>query len=76
MPAKKVPGKIYKTSSGQPYKILANGRARFIKRSEAGAHSASEPAKKRRRKKRTGGAARTGGSAMVGGGMGKHYLHY
>ena len=74
MPAKKVPGKIYHTKTGQPYKILPNGRARFIKKSGASA-SSGEPAKKRRRK-RTGGAARTGGSAMVGGGMGKHYLHY
>ena len=36
MPAKKVVGKIYHTKNGMPYKILPNGRARFIKKSEAG----------------------------------------
>jgi len=74
MPGKKVPGKIYHTKNGQPYKIMPNGRARFIKKSGAKSASSGEPPKKRRRK-RTGGAARTGGSAMVGGGI-KHYLHY
>lgn len=29
---KKRIGKIYRTRTGQPYKILSNGRARFIKR--------------------------------------------
>ena len=73
MPAKKVVGKIYHTKRGQPYKIMPNGRARFIKKGSSA--SSGEPPKKKRRK-RTGGAARTGGSAMTGGGLSKHYLHY
>ena len=74
MPAKKVVGKIYHTKRGQPFKIMPNGRARFIKKGSSA--SSGEPPKKKRRRKRTGGAARTGGSAMTGGGLSKHYLHY
>ena len=29
---KKIVGKIYHTKNGQPYKILASGKARFVKR--------------------------------------------
>jgi len=29
---KKIVGKIYHTKNGQPYKILASGKARFIKK--------------------------------------------
>ena len=29
---KKIVGKIYYTKKGQPYKILASGKARFVKR--------------------------------------------
>ena len=37
MPAKKkVVGKVYHTKTGQPYKIMPNGRARFIKKSAGG----------------------------------------
>ena len=30
---KKVVGKIYYTKKGQPYKIMPNGKARFVKKS-------------------------------------------
>ena len=55
MPKKK-PG-LYHTKHGQPYRILANGKARFVKKSGA----------KKRKKK--GGSASVGGSARVGGGF-------
>ena len=70
---KKKPG-VYTAKNGARYRILPNGKARFIKRTASASEGA--PKKKRRRtRKRTGGAVRTGGSAMTGGGMG-HYLHY
>ena len=72
---KKKPG-VYTAKNGARYRILPNGKARFIKRT--GSASEGAPKKKRRRttkKKRTGGAARSGGAAVAGGGMG-HYLHY
>ena len=65
---KKKPG-VYTAKNGAKYRILPNGKARFIKR------SGSESAPKRRKKRtRTGGAARSGGAAKSGGGM--HYLNY
>jgi hypothetical protein len=33
---KRIVGKIYRTKNGQPFKILPNGRARFIKKSAVG----------------------------------------
>ena len=78
MPAKKKPGSVHTAKNGARYKILANGRARFI----------SGPTKKKGKRKggsvSVGGAARKrkGGSARVGGaarrrrggglGLGKH----
>ena len=55
MPNKKKPG-LYHTKHGQPYRILKNGKARFVKKT-----------KSTRRKK--GGSASVGGSARVGGGL-------
>ena len=69
---KKKPG-VYTAKNGARYRILPNGKARFIKRTASTSEGAP---KKKRRRKRTGGAARTGGSAMTGGGMHGHYLHY
>ena len=54
MPAKKVVGKIYHTKTGQPYKILPNGRARFIKRTSGA-------------KKKGGGVSVAGGVRIAGG---------
>ena len=61
MPKKKV-GSTHTASNGARYRILANGRARFI----------SGPTKghKRKKRKRKGGSAAVGGSARVGGGLG------
>jgi hypothetical protein len=60
MPKKQI-GKIYHTKNGQPYKILPNGRARFIKKSAG--------------KKKKGGSVRVagglGGSVSVAGGLKK-----
>ena len=49
MPAKKKPGSVHTAKNGSRYKILANGRARFI----------SGPTKKKRTKK--GGSIAVGG---------------
>ena len=73
MPHKKKPG-VYTAKNGAKYRILPNGKARFIKRN-ASAPSATKKKSKGKRT-RSGGAARTGGSAMSGGGMTSHYLHY
>ena len=54
MPHKKKPG-IYHTKTGQPYRILSNGKARFVKKSSV--------------KKKPSGKKR-GGSIRVGGGIG------
>ena len=63
MSAKKRPGSVHTARNGARYKILANGRARFI----------SGPTKKKTtRKRKTGGSARVGGAARKrkGGGLG------
>ena len=49
MPAKKSPGSVHTAKNGARYKILANGRARFV----------SGPTKKKRTKK--GGSIAIGG---------------
>ena len=55
MPKKQV-GKIYHTKKGQPYKIMPNGRAKFIKKTG---------------KKTKGGGVSVGGGVRVAGGMKK-----
>ena len=60
---KKKPG-VYTAKNGRKYRILANGKARFISNKEAGGSST-----KKKRRRRKGGAVRTGGSAMSGGAM-------
>ena len=63
MPGKKKPGSVHTAKNGARYKILANGRARFI----------SGPTKKKTTRKKTGGSARVGGAARRkrrGGGLG------
>ena len=62
---KKKPG-VYTAKNGRKYRILANGKARFISNKEAGS---STKKKRGRRTRRKGGAVRTGGSAMSGGAM-------
>lgn len=63
MPHKKKPG-LYKTKHGQPYRILANGKARFVKKSSVGKKKKSAP-------KAVGGSARVGGGVKKrkGGGI-------
>ena len=53
MPHKKKPG-LYTTSKGQPYRIMANGKARFVKKSSV--------------KKKKGGSVSVGGGlgSMLG----------
>ena len=58
MPKKK-PGSVHTARNGARYKILANGRARFI--------SGPTKRKKATGRKRRGGSAMVGGSAGVGG---------
>ena len=67
---KKAPG-VYTAKNGAKYRILPNGKARFIKRSGS---DAAPKKRKRTTRKRAGGAARVGGAAKSGGGM--HYLNY
>ena len=57
MPAKKQVGKVYLTKNGQPYKIMPNGRAKFIKKSAG--------------KSKKGGSVRVAGSVSVAGGLKK-----
>ena len=64
---KKKPG-VYTAKNGRKYRILANGRARFISNKEA-AGSSTKKKVKRTRRRRKGGAMRTGGGAMSGGAM-------
>ena len=71
---KKVVGKIYKTKHGQPYKILANGRARFIRKTAKKGGSLASSLKTRaskivRRSAAYGIGSRVGASAnyMLGG---------
>ena len=71
MPGKKKPG-VYTAKNGAKYRILPNGKARFIKRNA----TAAAPAKKKRKGKRTRSGGAASGSAMSGGGMTSHYLHY
>ena len=60
MPKKKV-GSTHRCKNGAVYKIMSNGRARFI----------SGPTKGRgSKRKKKGGSAATGGSARVGGAAG------
>ena len=60
MPKKK-PGSVHLAKNGAKYKILPNGRCRFI----------SGPTK--RKKKSKGGGVAVGGSIRVGGGLKKKY---
>ena len=55
MPHKKKPGSVHTAKNGAKYKIMPNGRARFI----SGA------------KKKKGGGMMVGGSIRIGGGMKK-----
>ncbi len=55
MPKKK-PG-LYKTKHGQPYRVLANGKARFVSKASVG------------KKKKKASKAALGGSARVGGAL-------
>ena len=57
MPAKKVQGKIYTAKNGAKYKIMPNGRARFVKRSAGSG--------------KKGGSVRVAGSVGVAGGLKK-----
>ena len=57
MPAKKKPGSVHTAKNGAKYKIMPNGKARFI----------SGPTKGRGAKK--GGSVHVGGSVRVGGGL-------
>ena len=59
MPAKKQVGKVYLTKNGQPYKIMPNGRAKFIKKSSSAGKS------------KKGGSVRVAGSVSVAGGLKK-----
>ena len=70
---KKKPG-VYTAKNGRKYRILANGKARFISNKESG----STTHKKGKRTRRKGGAMRTGGGAMSGGAMrtGGGLIHY
>ena len=52
---KKIVGKTYFTKTGQPYKIMPNGRARFIKKTT----------------KKKGGGVSVGGGVRVAGGLKK-----
>ena len=61
MPAKKQVGKVYLTKNGQPYKIMPNGRAKFIKKS----------AGKSKKGGKLGGSVRVAGSVSVAGGLKK-----
>ena len=54
---KKVVGKIYYTRKQQPYKILPNGKARFVSKASVG------------KKKKKAPKAAVGGSARVGGAL-------
>ena len=67
MPGKKKPGSVHTAKNGARYKILANGRARFI----------AGPKKKGRKKTTKGGSVsiggglkrrKKGGSVSIGGG--------
>jgi len=58
MPAKKKVGSVHTAKNGAKYKIMPNGKARFI----------SGPTKGRGAKKK-GGSVRVGGSVAVGGGV-------
>ena len=63
MPAKKQVGKVYLTKNGQPYKIMPNGRAKFIKKSSS--------AGKSKKGGKLGGSVRVAGSVSVAGGLKK-----
>ena len=52
---KKVVGRIYKTRTGQPYKILSSGKAMFVKRKKTGGAVKRKPAKRKAAKRRGGG---------------------
>ena len=58
---KKVVGKIYHTKKGQPYKIMPNGRARFVKKTA-----------KKGGKAKKGGSVGVGGSVKVAGSLKKY----
>ena len=61
MPKKKV-GSVHTAKNGAKYKIMPNGRARFI----------SGPTKGRGAKKKKGGSVSTGGSVRVAGSVKKY----
>ena len=62
--AKKKPGSVHVAKNGAKYKILANGRARFLSGPTRG------PGSKKRAKK--GGGVSVAGGVRIAGGMKKH----
>ena len=59
MPAKKKVGSVHTAKNGAKYKIMSNGRARFI----------SGPTKGPGSKKKKGGSMAVGGSVRIAGGL-------